>query len=310
MNFDDYEQLPTPSHIHNMIAGGAAGILEHCIMYPVDSIKTRMQSLRPTASNQTLVTTLRHMITTEGILRPYRGVAAVIAGAGPAHAAYFATYEHSKNVLSNAFPQNGHVNYIISAVTATMVHDAISIPIEVIKQRMQMYNSPYNGVLQCATGVYRTEGVKAFYRSYITQLCMNLPYQMIHFTMYELIQNKLNTERKYNPGVHVVAGGAAGAIASAFTTPLDVVKTLLNTQETGPGGTRGMKEAVLQIYTAAGTTGFFKGLAPRVLYSMPATAICWSTYEFFKYFLSTQNVDRFQSTAHSSSDLDQSDSKV
>lgn len=39
MNFDDYEQLPTPSTSTNMIAGAAAGILEHCVMYPMDSIK-------------------------------------------------------------------------------------------------------------------------------------------------------------------------------------------------------------------------------------------------------------------------------
>lgn len=32
-------------------------------------------------------------------------------------------------------------------------------------------------------------------------------------------------------------------------------------------------------------TGFFRGMLPRVLYSMPATAICWSTYEFFKYII-------------------------
>lgn len=41
MNFDDYEQLPTPSTSTNMIAGAAAGILEHCVMYPMDSIKVR-----------------------------------------------------------------------------------------------------------------------------------------------------------------------------------------------------------------------------------------------------------------------------
>lgn len=45
-----------------------------------------------------------------------------------------------------------------------------------------------------------------------------------------------------------MAGGAAGAVASAFTTPLDVVKTLLNTQETGI--TRGMKEAIFQVIFA------------------------------------------------------------
>lgn len=57
----------------------------------------------------------------------------------------------------------------------------------------------------------------------------------------------MNKDRKYNPIVHVFAGGAAGAVASAFTTPLDVVKTLLNTQETGVGLTKGMREAISQV---------------------------------------------------------------
>lgn len=147
--------------------------------------------------------------------RPFRGVAAVMVGAGPAHAFYFATYEHSKQVMSTVLPQHNHLNYgmfiklklfvsqicinewyfccitVVSGVTATVIHDAISNPTEVIKQRLQMYNSPYKTVLQCAFGVYRTEGLKAFYRSYITQLVMNLPHQVIHFSTYEFFQNKV-----------------------------------------------------------------------------------------------------------------------
>lgn len=83
----------------------------------------------------------------------------------------------------------------------------------------------------------------------------------------------------------MVAGALAGAAAAAFTTPLDVCKTLLNTQEDGIGATKGLKEAVKKVYRAAGMRGFFKGMQARILYQMPATAICWSTYEFFKYFL-------------------------
>lgn len=49
----------------------------------------------------------------------------------------------------------------------------------------------------------------------------------------------------------------------------------------------------------AGPLGFFRGLVPRVLYSMPATAICWSTYEFFKFFLSPKSRDDYQSTVTS-----------
>lgn len=84
---------------------------------------------------------------------------------------------------------------------------------------------------------------------------------------------------------HVVAGGAAGAAAAAFTTPLDVCKTLLNTQEESVGSTRGLFDAIRKVYRVAGMAGFFKGIQARVLYQMPATAVCWSTYEFFKFIL-------------------------
>lgn len=46
----------------------------------------------------------------------------------------------------------------------------------------------------------------------------------------------------------------------------------------------------------AGPLGFFKGLEARVLYSMPATAICWSTYEFFKYILSRRSHEEYRSS--------------
>lgn len=46
----------------------------------------------------------------------------------------------------------------------------------------------------------------------------------------------------------------------------------------------------------AGPFGFFKGLTARVLYSMPANAICWSTYEFFKFYLCGIDRDLYKST--------------
>lgn len=300
MNFDDYEQLPTTSVATNMTAGAIAGILEHCLMYPLDSVKTRMQSLSPTTSSYSIFSTLTNMIKKEGVLRPIRGVTAVIAGAGPAHAFYFGTYEYTKEFLTK-FTTYNQINYVTSAIAATLIHDAISNPTEVIKQRLQMYNSQFKSVLQCTKVIYKTEGIRAFYRSYSTQLIMNLPYQTIHFTTYEFFQNRLNHDRKYNPPVHVLAGGAAGAAASAFTTPLDVVKTLLNTQEIGL--TRGMGDAVKKIYKMAGPLGFFKGLGARVLYSMPATAICWSTYEFFKFTLCGLSRDDYKSSISGKSSL-------
>lgn len=39
MSFDDYESLPTQNFVTHMTAGAIAGVMEHCIMYPLDSVK-------------------------------------------------------------------------------------------------------------------------------------------------------------------------------------------------------------------------------------------------------------------------------
>lgn len=163
-------------------------------------------------------------------------------------------------------------------------------PAEVVKQRLQMLNSPYKTVLGCAIQVYKNEGLMAFYRSYTTQLTMNVPYQSIHFMVYEFMQLLTNKEKQYNPGAHMVSGAMAGAVAAAVTTPLDVCKTLLNTQPSGTA--KGMVEAVKTVYRIGGPSAYFRGVQARVMYQMPATAICWSTYEFFKYILSSHRPEQ------------------
>ncbi|GBP05765.1 Mitoferrin [Eumeta japonica] len=68
MNFEDYESLPTQNPVTHMTAGAIAGVMEHCFMYPLDSVKTRMQSLR-IAHNRTITETFSYMIRQEGLLR-------------------------------------------------------------------------------------------------------------------------------------------------------------------------------------------------------------------------------------------------
>lgn len=53
---------------------------------------------------------------------------------------------------------------------------------------MQMWGSPYSGSLECARCIWKSEGPRAFYRSYATQLAMNMPFQSIHFMVYEFWQ--------------------------------------------------------------------------------------------------------------------------
>lgn len=47
MEEDDYESLPeTASSTDHMIAGALAGIMEHCIIYPVDVVKVCLKISR------------------------------------------------------------------------------------------------------------------------------------------------------------------------------------------------------------------------------------------------------------------------
>ncbi|XP_045780591.1 mitoferrin-1 [Maniola jurtina] len=284
MNFEDYETLPTQSSITHMTAGAIAGVMEHCVMYPLDSVKTRMQSLR-SAHNGSIAETFRYMVQREGLLRPIRGMSAVVMGAGPAHACFFATYEQSKHTLSQLTRhRHDHITHGLSGCLASLVHDAVSNPAEVVKQRLQMLNSPYRGVWECARHVYRAEGLRAFYRSYGTQVAMNVPFQALHFVTYEWCQSILNPRRVYEPRAHLVSGAMAGALAAAFTTPLDVCKTVLNTQETAARAD-GLAAAAALVLRSGGPLAFFRGVQARVLYQMPAAAICWLTYETLKHAL-------------------------
>jgi len=78
--------------------------------------------------------------------------------------------------------------------------------ITVVKQRLQMYNSPYRNVFNCIQRIYEKEGLFAFYRSYTTQLAMNVPFQTIHFISYEFAQSITNPEHVYNPIAHIGSG--------------------------------------------------------------------------------------------------------
>lgn len=101
---DAYETLPASSSLPiQMTAGAMAGFMEHGIMYPVACVKTRMQCLRPPAEATYSGVTdgLYKLLTREGVRRSFKGISAVIFGAGPAHALYFGCYEQMKALLAS-----------------------------------------------------------------------------------------------------------------------------------------------------------------------------------------------------------------
>ena len=144
---------------------------------------------------------------------------------------------------------------------------------------MQVHGSTYRTIGQCAKSLFRNEGLTAFYVSYPTTLCMTVPFTATQFMAYESLSRVMNPKKEYDPITHCVAGGLAGAFAAGITTPLDVIKTLLQTrglsQESEIRNVRGLVNAAGIIKRQYGWGGFMRGWKPRIITTMPSTAICW-----------------------------------
>ncbi|PVU85524.1 hypothetical protein BB560_006994 [Smittium megazygosporum] len=288
----EYEGLSEnlPLYLH-LTAGAAAGILEHSVVYPLDSIKTRMQvvGVNRNMIYSTMFDSFRLVSTTEGFRSLWRGISSMIMGAGPAHAVHFAVYEQAKHTLSFGNTSSQPFVAGVAGGIGTAVSEFLMNPFDVVKQRMQANSSTYSSILSCTRSVFKTEGISAFFVSYPTTLIMNIPLQTIQFGLYEFFKTSFSDPSEYSPFTHILSGSLSGAIAAAVTTPIDCAKTLLQTRgishDASVRSVNGIFTSLKAITSTFGFRGLFRGITPRVLSFMPATAISWTTYEYFKYIL-------------------------
>lgn len=298
--------LPDTEYSHDglrfsqfMIAGSVAGMVEHMAMFPLDTLKTRMQMAKEAhgATHSLVGRTFASILKAEGAWGLYRGIGAMALGAGPAHAVYFSVYEVCKEKLGGNRPGYHPLAHGAAGIFATIASDAVLTPMDVVKQRLQLPGNAYKGIVDCIQKTLKDEGIKALYASYRTTVIMNAPYTATHFATYEAAKaglkrvwpEKTNEENVF---VHLTAGGAAGAVASIVTTPLDVVKTRLQCQGVNGAerfGSNSISDVVRSIVQKEGPRGLLRGMKPRVLFYTPAAAICWSTYEATKKFLQRLN---------------------
>lgn len=76
----DYEALPDTSFVVHMAAGALAGMTEHVVTFPFDTMKTRMQEVN--GSFRGLYRGLLAVHTNEGLGSLWRGVNSCILGSG------------------------------------------------------------------------------------------------------------------------------------------------------------------------------------------------------------------------------------
>ena len=109
--------------IHSIFkSGGAAGTAVDCILYPFDTIKTRLQSQNG-------------FLKSGGFKGIYSGLPSVILGSAPTAAVFFTVYDQIKAKETTVSQM------LIAANLAETSACLIRVPVEVVKQRAQAFSN-------------------------------------------------------------------------------------------------------------------------------------------------------------------------
>ncbi|XP_017952310.1 mitochondrial ornithine transporter 1 isoform X2 [Xenopus tropicalis] len=82
------------------VSGGVGGACFWLAVYPVDSVKSRVQVLTLTPHSKGFIISLLHILRTEGFLPLYSGLMPTVVRAFPSNAALFLAYEMTKRTLT------------------------------------------------------------------------------------------------------------------------------------------------------------------------------------------------------------------
>jgi len=273
-----------------LLSGALAGTTVDLSLYPLDTLKTRLQS--PNG-----------FIVSGGFTGIYRGVGSAIIGSAPGAALFFCTYEYTKSFLSArrkaAEVTQGHVGewtapieHMLAASLGEMAACAVRVPTEVVKQRAQAGQHPSS--LSALTGIlsqYRGIGISGvwmeLYRGWSVTIMREVPFTVIQFPLWE----SMKEYRRRTSGKDVISafesavfGSASGAVAAGVTTPLDVLKTrmMLAKEKTA------MVPLLKQILEDSGPKAFFAGIGPRILWISAGGAIFLGSYQWAYNSLSTR----------------------
>lgn len=243
----DNEAARSP-YLHAMLAGGIGGTTGDMLMHSLDTVKTRQQGdphMPPkyTSMGNTYYTIWRQ----EGFKRGlYGGVEPAFLGSFIGTMCFFGAYEWTKRTMID-HGVTPSVAYFSAGLLADLAAAPAYVPSEVLKTRLQLqgrhnnpyFNSGYNyrSTIDAARTIARTEGYSALFHGYKATLWRDLPFSALQFAFYE---EERGWAKKYmgtnNIGLplEIVTAATAGGMAGVITTPLDVVKTRIQTQHNGP----------------------------------------------------------------------------
>ncbi|XP_047388050.1 S-adenosylmethionine mitochondrial carrier protein isoform X3 [Sciurus carolinensis] len=229
--------MEQPGFTASLVAGGVAGASVDLILFPLDTIKTRLQSPQG-------------FYKAGGFHGIYAGVPSAAIGSFPNAAAFFLTYEYVKWFLyTDSSSYLMPMKHMLAASAGEVVACLIRVPSEVVKQRAQV--SASSRTFQIFSDILYEE----------------IPFSLVQFPLWEFLKALWSWRQEHvvDSWQSAVCGAFAGGFAAAVTTPLDVAKTRIMLAKAGSSTASGnVLSALHGVWRSQGLAGLFAGIFPRM----------------------------------------------
>ncbi|KAF8438726.1 mitochondrial carrier domain-containing protein [Terfezia claveryi] len=296
--------MPSPTeHTHtpslppttlSLLSGAFAGTTVDTTLFPLDTLKTRLQSRSG-------------FLSSGGFRHIYSGLGPVVLFSAPSAALFFVTYDTTKRL--RPLPSSPAGTHMVAASLGELAACLVRVPTEVLKQRAQA--KQFGNAREAFREIWglRSSGwgrfLREMYRGGGVTVMREIPFTVIQFPLWEALksgwakrQMKLSTT---NTNAHVTTtpiesalfGSLSGALAALITTPLDVLKTrimlsrrhLQNPETITASSTSSTPKAhsagsiLREILREEGPRALMKGWAPRVMWISIGGAVFLGAYD-------------------------------
>ena len=260
------------------LGGLSAGIVGTVIGFPLDVIKTRMQT--GTATEGGMRGVASRIVRTEGIRSLYKGIAPPLISLSIINTLSFTSYSYFREVYHGT---NGwDVKNSLAGMTGGPLFSIITTPENFIKTQMQMDNvhaKRFRGSFHCASVLIKEHGFLVLYTGNVVNTLREGAFVGCYFYVYEGFRERL-LQKMGNAQVAVpVAGGLAGASAWFFSFPLDCIRAGVQGRDLANPVKRGAVRVFVDLLKSKGILGLYSGVGPSIARAFLVSGSRFSAYE-------------------------------
>ncbi|CCG81467.1 Mitochondrial S-adenosylmethionine transporter [Taphrina deformans PYCC 5710] len=270
-----------------LVAGALAGLAVDLSLFPLDTIKTRLQSTSGFRASG-------------GFRGLYQGIGSIALGSAPSSALFFLAYTFAGTRIARIIGETV-LGHLAATTIAELAASVVRVPADVVKSRQQVEQlggSVISSSLWTAIAKVYEEGTRpnsrsrfgVFYTGWLSTIVREIPFGCIQFPLFEFLKSVANQGEAEQLSMFrtAVCGMMAGSVAGFLTTPLDVVKTRIMLAE---HGATGIFAVLARIIRQDGFVGLFKGALPRTLWISAGGAIFLGGYDGFVRAFETYYTD-------------------